>query len=225
MRKFLCVGGLAMLLAVPTPAAADTLGTLVFDGWSSLTNGQTVTINGQGGIWAGEIDWTLQTATTSGELFRAFCVDLYDDALVGPSGQSGTLKTTASLNGANSSGVIQSGARAAWLVNTYGAGTSAASAAGLQIAIWEALYGPTFSWSASAAATGFASSYYASVLSADVSMSSATYFDAPNNVATGHGQDQVRIGTPEPAPILLLMFGFMTILGYQYRLKRSVVRA
>src|SRR5215813_6045233 len=155
-RKVLSRSVLAVAILVlrSTPSAADTL---VFNGWSSLTNGQVVTINGQGGIWAGEIDWTLNPGTSNAQLFRAYCVDLYDDALTGPGGESGTFKTIDNLNNANSVGVTQPGARAAWLVNTYGTGGSAAAAAGLQIAIWEALYGSNaFSWSASNAATAFA---------------------------------------------------------------------
>lgn len=237
MRRVALVGLLTVFLLRPSAASADTLN---FDWATSLGHGNWLSLNlqdGRGFItgWAGEIKWT----TSSGQLFESYCADLFDDATI-PT-QTGTFGTSADLDAGTFAALHagpNAGARAAYLVNTYGAvaDTNNDLAAGLQIAIWEAMYGGPLTYTASnlwsnslwqvqqsisSTIMMAANTYYTGLTAANptvVLASSARYFDT-----IGSGQDQ--IGVPEPTTLLLMLFAVAGMLTYQYRLKRSAVEA
>ena len=216
MRRFLFAGVLASLLAFPTAARADTLT------FSGLGSGAVIQVSqGTGMIsgWAGEINWLLNGST----LFTTYCADLYDDAVL-PT-QAGTLETTAALNSSTAVNALpNAGAMAAYLVNTYAAGAHGSNdaAAGLQIAIWEAMYG-SVTYSATQAITDAANTFYNGLLAASpdaVLSSTAPYFDVTNDAghigSSANGQDQIGsqgpVSTPEPTSALLLAVGLFGLL-------------
>jgi hypothetical protein len=227
MKKFLVLGCfIAASLSRPAVAAADSLT------YTGLGSGAWVNLN-LGGVtetgWAGEINWTLNAGGVS-RAITTFCADLFDNA---KTVQLGTFETTAAvdLNPSISHGAVaNAGSKAAYLVNTYatGAHSSSIQAAGLQIAIWQAMFGNTFTvLSSTAHYTELMAAVAGFTLPNSVS-SVAGYFDVVNGPSIGsgaNGQDQVLIGTPEPATILLLMFAFLGTLGYHGRLKLRAVRA
>ena len=173
---------------------------------------------------------------TAGGVTKAvttYCGDLFDDAKL-PT-ELGTLKTTAAVdaNPSISHGALPgAGTAAAYLVNTYAAGAhgNAIQAAALQIAIWQAMFG-----SSSFSVLNTTQNYNA-IISALTNIhlpggsftSVAGYFDVANGSAIGsaaNGQDQVIVGTPEPATIVLMFLAMFGMLAYQRRLKVRTVRA
>jgi len=237
MRKVALIGLLTVFLLRPSAASADTL---TFDWSTSLGSGNWLSLNlqdGRGFItgWAGEIKWT----TSGGKLFESYCADLFDDATI-PT-ENGTFGTTANLDAGTFTALhagANAGARAAYLVNTYGAAADGNNdlAAGLQIAIWEAMYGGPLTYTAanlwtnslwqvqqsiSSTIMAAANTYYTGLTAANptvVLASSARYFDT-----VGSGQDQ--IGVPEPTTLLLMLFAMAGMVTYQYRLKRNTAEA
>ena len=238
MRKVALVGVLAVFLLRPSAASADTI---TFDWATSLGSGSWMTINmldGRGPItgWAGEIKWT----TAGGQLFESYCADLFDDATI-PT-QTGTFGSSTDLDAgafASLHAGPNAGARAAYLVNTYGAAADGNNdlAAGLQIAIWEAMFGGPLTYntasslwtntlwqvqqSMNSTIMAAANTYYTGLTAANPTVvlgSSARYFDT-----VGSGQDQ--IGVPEPTTLLLMLFAMAGMLTYQSRLKRRGVDA
>jgi hypothetical protein len=237
MRRVALVGLLTVFLLRPSPAAADTLS---FDWSTSLGSGNWLSLNlkdGRGFItgWVGEIKWT----TSGGKLFESYCADLFDDATI-PT-QNGTFGTSSDLDAGTFASLHSgpnAGARAAYLVNTYGAAADGNNdlAAGLQIAIWEAMFGGPLTYTATNLWTNSlwqvqqsisstimmaANTYYTGLTAANptvVLASSARYFDT-----VGSGQDQ--IGVPEPTTVLLMLFAMVGLLTYQYCLKRGTADA
>jgi hypothetical protein len=229
MSKFLASACVVVAsLLHPWTAAADSLNytSLGSGSWVNIRIG-SVTETG----WAGEINWLMTTPTIASKAITTYCADLFDDAKI-PT-QLGTLKTTAALdldNTLSHGAVSNAGTKAAYLVNTNASGAHGSNiqAAGLQIAIWQAMFGSTFTVLSSTlnysaimtAAAGYS-------VPAGVS-SVAGYFDVVNGTNTGssaNGQDQVLVGTPEPATMLLLTFAIVGLLGYQRRFSRTGVRA
>jgi len=230
MRKFLILGCLVAASVVrPAVAAADSLNytSLGSGGWINLKIG-SVTETG----WAGEINWNM-TAGGVTQAVTTYCGDLFDDAKL-PT-ELGTLKTTAAVdaNPSISHGALPgAGTAAAYLVNTYAAGAhgNAIQAAALQIAIWQAMFG-----SSSFSVLNTTQNYNA-IMSALANIhlpggsftALAGYFDVANGSAIGsaaNGQDQVIVGTPEPATIVLMLLAMFGMLAYQRRLKVRTVRA
>jgi hypothetical protein len=237
MRRVALIGLLTVFLLRPSAAAADTLS---FDWSTSLGSGNWLSLNMQDGRgfitgWSGEIKWT----TSGGKLFESYCADLFDDATI-PT-QTGTWGTSGDLDAGTFSSLhagANAGARAAYLVNTYGAAADGNNdlAAGLQIAIWEAMFGGPLTYagsnlwsnslwqvqqSISSTIMAAANTYYTGLTAANptvVLASSARYFDT-----VGSGQDQ--IGVPEPTTILLMLFAMAAMLTYQHRLKRREVES
>jgi hypothetical protein len=222
-------------LSYPTAAAADSLTfTGLGDGaWVSFTAGGQ-TISG----WSGEIEWLLKTpSNTVGKALETYCSDLFDDAKL-PT-QTGTFETTSALTPTTTLGANQySGARAAYLVNTYAAGaTTDAYAAGLQLAIWEAMFGPFTTPTTGTSKTGatvtgigaFASLFYNDVMSKNPTTltSAAGFFDVPNSLAlsgvNANGQDQIT-SVPEPGQLMLIGLAMTGLLIYQTRRKPQFAR-
>ena len=224
--KFLIFGCLVgASLIRPSAAAADSLT------YTGLGSGAWVTLK-LGGVtetgWAGEIKWTLNAGGVSTAV-TTYCADLFDDA---KNIQFGTLETTQALdsNPSLSHGALpNAGSKAAYLVNTNAntAHGSDTQAAGLQIAIWQAMFGNTFTVLSS-------TSNYNAIMAAaagygvPVGVSSiADYFDVTNSAITGsgaNGQDQVLVGTPEPRTILLMVFPVVGLLGYRRRFRQVAAR-
>jgi PEP-CTERM motif-containing protein len=222
-------------IAYPTAAAADSL---TFQG---LGDGAWVTFTAGGQSisgWAGEIEWLLKTpSNTAGKALETYCSDLFDDAKL-PT-QTGTFETTSALTSATTLGANQySGARAAYLVNTYAAGaTTDAYAAGLQLAIWEAMFGAFTTPITGTSKTGstvtgigaYASLFYNDVISKNPTTltSVAGFFDVPNSLTSSggnaNGQDQIT-KVPEPGALMLIGLGLTGLLAFQYRLKRQYAR-
>jgi hypothetical protein len=234
MKKFALAGVVAAVIAFPSVAGADSLDTLTLTG---LGNGAWVNLHlnltGESFTgWAGEIKWLLKTPTDSvGTAITTYCVDLYDDALT--TQYPVAVKTTNDLTSATS---IQSlpyaGVRAAYLDNKYSTGaTTSASAAGLQLAIWEVMFGSAaFTYSSSdpvlaGAIGGFVTTFYNDVMGKNPTTLTnvATYYDV-DNTSRLNGQDQMLVGTPEPGQLLLLTLAMTGLFASQRRrLKRSVV--
>ncbi len=111
--------------------------------------------------------------------------------------------------------VSGSGKSAAWLMNEYIGVTDAAQAAGLQLAIWDALYGEYFtvlnSDLTTAAAYGFYKTYSFALGKADLDLFNAENFKV---AVLEEGQD-VLINTPVPEPATMLLFsiGLLGLAG------------
>ena len=182
-----------------------------------------VTIGGTSGVsgsyYAGEILWTWNAPIPGGfeENLYTYCVDILHEVAnpqtVQISDTSDPLMVTHATNG---------GAKAAWLLNTFApaihAGGTGLEAAGLQVAIWEAISDNDhdlttgfFTLLTTGAYTGVpqaeairdqAQSYLNQLFyTADAyHTSTATWLDA--TTATGGGQDQIV--TPEPSSLMLL---------------------
>jgi hypothetical protein len=246
MKRIFQLGGLAVaILSCPAPAAADSLT------FSSLGSGSWVTLQLAGVTetgWAGEIKWLYKTPTdTIGSIVTTYCADLFDDAKLPAQNVSTT--TTNALDASIAAGTSISlnalpnaGAKAAYLVDTFAAGAHGSSdaAAGLQIAIWQAMFGTgSFTYSAGLGVITAATNYYGSLTTAlllnpsAVYSSSARYFDVANDAAhsmgNAFGQDQIDpiVGSPEPASVLMVVFGMLIALTYQsvFRLRLRRVRA
>ena len=87
------------------------------------------------------------------------------------------------------------------------------AAAGLQVAIWEALYdsssfsltGGNFRLNNNSLVGAQATTYLTSLYSSDYATASATWLD------TASGQDQITHAAPEPATLLLMGVGLVSL--------------
>jgi len=230
MRKMLVLGCLITASVLhPTFASADSLSFTGFGsgGWINLKIGNSIETG-----WAGEINWNM-TANGVTKAITTYCGDLFDDAKL-PT-ELGTYTTTAAVdaNPAISHGALpNAGSAAAYLINTYGAsvhGSSVQSAA-LQIAIWQAMFGANSFTVLTSTANydGIMNALSGFYLPGTNFTALAGYFDVANGSATGsaaNGQDQILVGTPEPATIVLMTFAMVAMLGYRRRLKLRATRA
>jgi len=206
-------------------AAADSLtfAGLGSGSWVNLQIGNTTETG-----WAGEILWKLSSGGVTSAI-TTYCADLFDDA---KATEYGTYETTAALdaNPAISHGAIpNAGSIAAYLVNNDAAGAHGnnTQAAGLQIAIWQAMFGANSFTVLSSTTNYLGIMNAASGFHLPIGNFSATagYFDVPNGagqIGSGAlGQDQVVVGTPEPSKVLLIVFAMVLMLGYQYRMRKQ----
>jgi hypothetical protein len=244
MKKSIALGLLTLsILLRPAFASADSLT------YSSLGNGSWVTLQ-LGSVtetgWAGEIKWLYQTTSNPiGTLVTTYCADLFDDAKL-PT-QTVTTTTTTALDASIAAGTSMSinatahaGAKAAYLVDTYAASAHGSNdlAAGLQIAIWQAMFGSaSFTYTAGAGVITAANTYYGNLMSAlaanptGVYGYTARYFDVANDAShtlwNAYGQDQIDpiVGSPEPSTVFLLLFAMAAGFGYHYRMSRRTIVA
>jgi hypothetical protein len=212
---FVCLGVAAAL--VPARANASELQL------QGMGLRDVVTIGGTSGVsgsyYAGEILWTWSAPIPGGfeENLYTYCVDILHEVenpqTVQTSNTSDPLMVTHATDG---------GAKAAWLLNTFApaihAGGTELEAAGLQVAIWEAISDNDHdlstgyftlltagAWTGATRAEAIrdqAQSYLDQLFyTADAyHTSTATWLDATTE--TGGGQDQ--IATPEPSSLVLL---------------------
>jgi len=236
MKRFFQFSCIAVALLVrPAAASSDSL---TFTGlgsgsWVTITYG-SVTETG----WAGEIDWLLKTPSNLvGSAVVTYCADLFDDAKLPTQNVTTTTtnyldQTIAGGNSASRGALPNAGAKAAYLVDTYAASAhgSNAAAAGLQIAIWQAMFGTgSFSYSAAAGVVTAANGYLQGLNNAwannqaAVLSSTAQYFDVANDSThyggNAFGQDQIDpiVGSPEPATVFLMLFAMAVGALYHYR--------
>ena len=176
---------------------------------ATLTQGTTTYVRN---VSAGELNWSWIGATPEGfaTSFYSYCIDLVN-YLVDP--QTVTVGSSEGFT----NGVVDGGAKAAWLFNTFAAGIHAAGtgiqAAALQIAIWEAMYDRTGSLTDGdfrLATTGAIATQATAYLNA--LYSGGSY---PTSVAavldTQRGQDQVTSRVSEPSTLLLLGAGLALV--------------
>jgi hypothetical protein len=207
--------GMAFL---PARAYADSIDFL------GVGRNSTVSIGGvrTGTFAAGELNWQWLTATPEGfaQSFYAYCVDVTQN-LRDP--QTVTPRTTEGFT----NGVVDGGAKAAWLVNEFAGSIHALTnvaeantkAAALQVAIWDAMYDTT----AGLVNTGSGvNNFYltgASLTNTAVKTQAETYLsmlygsDGSYNTSVARlvevrspnlGQDQIVRSVSEPSTLLLM---------------------
>jgi hypothetical protein len=217
MRRLVFVVGV-VALALLRPAAASA-GNLDFAGLGRGVSG--ISVNGvatYGNVFAGELNWAWLGAPPSGfeSSIYTYCVDLLH-TVTDP--QTVTVKSTDDLNSPNST--TSAGQKAAWLFNTYASGIhqsgTGAQAAGLQIAIWEALYDTTAGLNSGNVIFG-GSGLTAAVITAANTYLVALYSSAPYSTASAlwlaptgtTGQGQIT-NVAEPATLFLLGLGALVV--------------
>jgi hypothetical protein len=212
MRRLVFVSLAGLLFLYPAPARA---GNLDFTGIGKALSGISISgVATYGNVWAGELDWKWLGTPPSGfeSSIYTYCVDVLH-TVTDP--QDVTVQSTDNLN--SPPYTPDAGKKAAWLFNTYAAGIhnsgTTAQAAGLQIAIWEALYDPTGSLTSGniiingpSAAIIAATTYLSALYGSPYGTSTAIWL-APTGT-TGQGQ---ITNVPEPASLLLLGMGVLAV--------------
>jgi hypothetical protein len=213
------------LVAAPRDASA---GSILFNGFGlgDFVNAKLL-VNGTWhteAVTAGELNWTWQGTPDTpsvGQSFYAYCVDFLG-ALPSP------MAVTSIFSDGFTNGVVDGGAKAAWLINTFAADVHASGsntkAAALQVAIWEAMYDAAPSYEAGNFVVGVMNSaldtqaeFYMAALNYAPGLyhtSTALILDA----TTVGGQDQI-VAANEPATVFLVGLGL--VLSTQIRRRRS----
>lgn len=217
---------LCVLVLTPSTAVADQIN------FNGTTLSKVVTIGGSnlnnyhGEVRAGEMSWTWAGTPPAGfaQSFYSYCVDL---SHVVTTPQYVTVRSTEGFT----NGVEDGGRKAAWLFNQYAAGihqmadvtTAALYSAGLQIAIWEAIYDTT----ANLSGGGFtATTSNTTVMNTAANYLSALYQSDMVGVATildstrSTGQDQIVAQVSEPSTLMLMGLAFF---GFALLARRPVV--
>ncbi len=221
-----CALILASTVLRPVAASAETID---FIGLTSgryaqisavLTTGATTLTRN---VYAGELSWAWQGGTPEGfaTSFYSYCVDLAN-YLQDPQ----TVAIQSSTGFTN--GVVDGGAKAAWLFNTYASGIhasgTATQAAALQVAIWEAMYdgandltAGNFRLTTTNGVLTQAGQYLSSLYTgSSYRTSEATV------LSTSGGQDQMTHRVSEPST--LVMLGIAFILFAHVARRRSAVQ-
>lgn len=224
------IGAVALLVALVTFPSVASASEINFQ---RVGHGSAISISGvrSGSFMAGELDWQWVGTTPDGfaQSFYSYCVDvsqnLADPQTVTPRSSDGF-----------TNGVIDGGAKAAWLFNTYAADiranthTSSANiqAAALQVAIWEAMYDPSanlgggnFILNTTGAintqAQTYLSSLYAGVNGGYLT-GVATILEA---ISPHAGQDQIVARVSEPSTLLLMGVALLALARRSRKTPRS----
>ncbi|MEQ1730910.1 MAG: VPLPA-CTERM sorting domain-containing protein [Vicinamibacterales bacterium] len=220
------------LLAVTRGAVASTI-TLEFmgEGQRGIVGIHSAGL-GNVTVYAGELLWKLQGTSN---VFYTYCVDANNWALYTQTVEqkpASQLATTAA----------DGGAKAAWLVNNFAPGihssmsaTAGIQAAGLQVAIWEALYDNAPNLNLNSGAFYLLGNTPAAIRTAALEYLDALFYAGLSNTATyrtanglfydaplGMGQDQMApVPNPEPASLVLLGTGLAAAAAARRRKRRS----
>lgn len=218
---------LAAFVLIPSAASA---GSIDFRG---VGKAAAVSISGvrTGSFMAGELNWLWVGAAPEGfaQSFYSYCVDVAHN--LGDPQEVGVRSTAGFTNG-----VIDGGAKAAWLFNEFAAGIRSATdsvantrAAALQIAIWEAMYdstanlsGGSFILNTSGAIRTQAQTYLSALYipgTTNYHTSLATVLDVASPTP---GQDQIVARVSEPSTILMMGVAFF-VFAKRFRRPTSVV--
>lgn len=229
MRKLVCIGCLwiSALFLRPTAVAANSL---IYDGMGNKSV-VTISLNGveEGPFYAGEINWLWDTTPEGfADAIYTYCVDPFNSA-ISPQWVEEHSTEVMIVDGVLDA---DAGGRAAWLFNTFaptiraGGADADIEAAGLQVAIWEAVHDTDNNLAAGDFALVVNDSIWGGeVLASQIQDQAQVYlnqlFYAPGQFytstavwldATPTGQDQItqlRLpSTPVAEPSTLLLFGF-----------------
>lgn len=225
MKCLLTVVLSALVLAAPGAAFADSINFLgAGKGLSvSIDSPSLGTIN----VHAGELRWQFVEPTPDGlaAQFLAFCVDANSWLATN---QPIELRSSSDLQTA---GVTDAGQKAGWLINTFapaihGSSGTNIEAAGLQVAIWAALYNPTgaltggaFELNTTGAVATQAQVYLNALFSDPANRSAALWLDVP----AGRGQEQMTM-SPVPEPGSLVLLGSGLAMAWRARRRRRSVQ-
>ncbi len=227
MKRLLTIAAVLVTLLCPASARADSL-TFQNTGlgvWNVTIGGSALGSGGPVTGFAGQIDWSWLNGPPPGfeNNVVTYCVDVLHDVI---SPETVEVWSTNDMPGV-SPNVSNAGQLAAWLYNTYaGSITTNAQAAGLQIALWEALYDGTPDANVVQAALTTGTIFF-SGLSADVIGAATGYLTGLTTATLGtsaiwldssDGQGQIT-NVPEPASLSLIALGLCTA----YRTRRKLL--
>lgn len=219
------VGGLGILgvVLLPSTAAASQIDFL------QVGHGSQVSISGvrTGTFMAGELNWQWIGSPPEGFAgsFYSYCVDVQQN-LTDP--QEVTARTTQGFT----NGVVDGGAKAAWLFNEYAAGIRSNSnvgqantmAAALQIAIWEAMYDTSgnlgdgsFILNTTGAIRDQAQTYLDALYVGATGSYNSSVATVLEVISPNRGQDQLTARVSEPSTLLLMGAAFLV---FARRLRR-----
>jgi len=252
-RCFIAGLATAALMISTTSARADLWGQTGFSGSQAVVLAGNVAKSTTAGTFTTTI--ANNSTLTGGTSYVSYCVDLFHttgpitqlDNLGGTSGLTGPLPLT-NHYGTGSTDVVSQTTwdfagfgRAAWLVDTFGAGlTTDAQRALLQIAVWKANYSGSGDTAVQYSNVQQGSEYItnslttaqlntingyltASVLAGGGSTyatASALWVDF-QTYNGGHTQDQI-IGVPEPSALAIAGLGALGMIGYGIRRRKNV---
>ncbi len=210
MRKLFFLISIVLLLC-GSSAMADQIKV----SWIGVGDGSVnITLN-NGGSWEAVAAGKIKITVNNSQVIYGYCVDLAH-TIDWNVNYDATFKPTPTTL-----------AKAAWLINTYGAGVGndSTQAAALQLAIWNTLIesdasitGGTFRATGISTAVGTtANNMLAALYQGNWQSASATLIDT-DNVRTGYTQDFIT--TPEPTSLVLLGSGLLLFGLYR---KRSAV--
>ena len=225
MLKKTILAGIAIAgFALPQDARADSIS------FQGMGKSAVVTVAGaRSGVFnAGELNWVWAGGAPAGfqEAFYTYCANLLSD-LIDP--QQVTVTSTSQM---------PSGAKLAWLVNSFAplirASGTGIQAAALQVALWEVIYDSTFDLTSgnfslitaagvyggqqtALAIFGQASQYLNALSTAPYATSTAFW------LFSNQGQSQI-LSVPEPAVLLLLGLGALAAGAFFRARQRAQVR-
>jgi hypothetical protein len=217
---------IALILTATVSRGVATADTLDFTGVGKTS---VISIGGlySGAVYAGELNWDWLGAPPAGfgRSLYTYCVDILNAVT---DQESVSVRSVGQLTPATSPQTLKDrGTNAAWLFSTYAPGIHASGtgtqAAGLQVAIWEALY----DWKPDLHAGNIVL-----LTPGDVNTWANSYLDglanhggssSPDTVYldTSHGQDQIA-QVPEASSWMIVALGMIGAFVFGSRARRLV---